>query len=74
MKRLPPGLVAKKLRTWLLLIVAGVFAYGIGLSQGSVFRMKRSVASEGSSLPATFQAAPSELKDSPKNIEAPKSN
>jgi len=35
----------QKLGLWLLLISAGVLAYGLGLHQGSMFRMNRTVAS-----------------------------
>ena len=43
----------QKLGLWLLLISAGVVAYGLGLWQGSQFRMSRMIASVGKPVVAS---------------------
>lgn len=55
---------ARKIITiWSLLILAGVVAYGVGLYQGSQYRMKqRAIAS-----------VPVLILDSPNNTQSPKS-
>jgi hypothetical protein len=84
---LQQGQVARKLRTWAWLIAAGAFAYGLGLSQGSSFRMKRTIASlqrpivvekkaeqETKTATVSASAKPFGNSGSPKNTESPKSH
>lgn len=47
----------QKLGLWLLLISAGVVAYGIGLYEGSMFRMSRNIASIQKPVPVEIKTA-----------------
>jgi len=67
----------QKVWMWLLLISAGVVAYGLGLHQGSMFRMSRAVASN--QKPVVAEIKPEDLgpvapSGTPGNIESPKSH
>ncbi len=69
--------IQQKLGFWLLLISAGVVAYGIGLHQGSLFRMSRTIASSAPAVVATdIKPVEPEIVGplySPGNTELPKS-
>lgn len=72
----------QKLWVWLLLISAGVLAYGVGLYQGSQYRMSRMVASVAKPVAVEIAPAavmpvgpkPVELSGSPGNTGSPKSH
>ncbi len=70
----PAKQIAKRMKIWVGLIAAGAFAYGLGLSQGSAFRMKRSMASLQAPVKAGLSPVAFETLGKPKNTEHPKSN
>jgi hypothetical protein len=67
----------QKLAVWLLLISAGVLAYGVGLYQGSQFRMNRTIASLAKPVVVDLKSVDPSLgglSSSPGNTESPKSH
>jgi hypothetical protein len=70
-------LFQQKLAVWLLLISAGVLAYGVGLYQGSQFRMNRAIASTQKPVVVDLKNAdlsPALPSSNPSNTESPKSH
>jgi high-affinity Fe2+/Pb2+ permease len=66
----------QKLGLWMLLISAGVIAYGLGMWQGSQFRMNRMIASIAKPVVASGLAPTSSglvgPSNTPGNTESPK--
>lgn len=48
--------VRRKIGVWSFLILAGLVAYGLGLYQGSQFRMQRTIASMQKPMPVEIQS------------------
>ena len=70
--------VKQKLVLWVLLISAGVLAYGVGLYQGSLFLMNRNIASTQKPVPVEIktasEAAPVAPSNNPGNTALQKSH
>ncbi len=67
--------IRRKIAVWAVLIGTGILAYGLGLYQGSQFRMQRSVASSQKAIPAEIPApAPEAIKPQPVNSASSPSN
>lgn len=49
--------LGRRIGLWILMMSAGLVAYGVGLYQGSAFRMGRMMASEGYPVPVIIEGS-----------------